>query len=156
MYLHIVQSLLHQIHFALGTIEQLLSVLDQEDLSKRPIHNKRSLGELVSHLVTIPIADLEISKGASEYEMQLFYRNHTPSEFIQIKEALWQNYQRLSEEYLNMTSEQLLKPRTSYWGVTYTHLEWLMEMVAHIYHHRAQLHIMIHLIGKEIDQLMLE
>ncbi|WP_234007866.1 hypothetical protein [Lysinibacillus sp. FJAT-14745] len=52
---------------------------------------------------------------------------------------------------MNYTEVDLQDKLTSHWGVTYSRYEWLLEILAHVYHHRGQLHAMlVHCCG--IDQ----
>ncbi|MDX8367074.1 hypothetical protein SLH52_17980 [Cytobacillus sp. IB215665] len=46
---------------------------------------------------------------------------------------------------------------TSYWGVTYTRFDWLLEIVAHLYHHRGQLHAtLVHYYKQDPNILLFE
>ena len=61
-----------------------------------------------------------------------------------MREELIHNFSLLKEEVLELTGDMLSLESTSYWGVTYTKFEWLVEIVfAHLYHHRGQLQAML-------------
>lgn len=151
------KSALHQIKIALTTTAGILDNLEEADLLKRPSSNKHSVGELSAHIAMICKADLLISKGATQEEMNEFYSNITDMDLDAIKEALVVNYQHLEEEYLNLTEVELQEKIAAYWGVTYTRYEWLLEVLAHVYHHRGQLHaILVHCCNKDPNILMFE
>ena len=46
------------------------------------------------------------------------------------------NFHSLKNNYMKLSDTELLSRTTSYWGVTYTRYEWLLEILAHVYHHR--------------------
>ena len=74
-----------------------------------------------------------------------------------MKEALLSNFALLENRYLDYTEEELMQTTTSYWGVSYTRFEWLVEISSHLYHHRGQLHAMlIHCVGKDPNVALFE
>lgn len=150
-------SVLHQIKLAVSTISQIINSLEEADLQKRPTAHKHSIGELLAHIAIICKADLLISNGATEAEMQDFYSAVSFKTKKEIGEALLKNYLALEEHYLNLTETALQQPVPSYWGTTYTRYEWLLEILAHVYHHRGQLHAMlVHSIGKDPKIVLFE
>ena len=151
------KSALNQIEFALKTTAEIIDTLEDVDLQKRPSYNKRSIGELLEHIAIICKADLLISNGATQEEMNEFYAGISYKDFKEIKEALVVNYNSLKEKYMKYTETELHESITSYWGVTYTRFEWLLEILSHVYHHRGQLHSMIvHCYGKDPNILLFE
>ena len=137
------QSALNQIKVAVMTIIEMIDKLEESDLQKRPTANKHSIGELLEHLALICKADALISDGLSQEEMTAFYSSISYGNINEMKIALQANYQLLEDMFMKFTEEELRKETTSFWGVTYTRFEWLLEIVAHIYHHRGQLHAML-------------
>ncbi len=74
-----------------------------------------------------------------------------------IKEGLITNFYTLKNNYWKLSNDKLISETTSYWGVTYTRYEWLLEILAHVYHHRGQLHSMlVHCCDKDLNILMFE
>ena len=144
------QSALNQIKIAVMSIVKMIDKLEESDLQKRPTANKHSIGELLEHIALICKADSLISDGASQEEMTAFYSSISYESLNDIKVGLHTNYQLLEENFMKFTEDELRKEITSFWGVTYTRFEWLLEIVAHIYHHRGQLHAMlVHCCGKD-------
>lgn len=150
-------SALNQIEIALNTTIEIIDALEESDLQKRLSVNKRSLGELLEHIAVICKADFLISNGATQEEMNDYYSSISLKSVKDVKEAIVDNYHFLKDNYMNLTETQLHELSTSYWGTTYTKYEWLIEIVAHVYHHRAQLHTMlVHGYGKELNILLFE
>lgn len=150
-----IQSALNQIKVAISTIVEMIDKLEDSDLEKRPTANKHSIGELLEHIALICKADSLIANGASEEEMSAFYSSVTYGNLGSIKEALLSNFQLLEDQFMVFTEDELQEEITSFWGVTYTRYEWLLEMVAHIYHHRGQLQAMLVHCYKQDPEILL-
>ncbi len=151
------KSALNQIKVALTTTIEIIDKLEELDLQKRPSPNKHSIGELLEHISIICKADLLIANGATKDEMIDFYSTVTYENSTQIKDALLDNFEPLKEVYMNYSEAELQERITSYWGITYTKYEWLLEILAHVYHHRGQLHaLLVHYYGKDPKVPMFE
>ncbi|RDU35711.1 DinB family protein [Neobacillus piezotolerans] len=144
------KNTLNQIKFVLDTITDIADQLKEEDLKFRPTENKHSVGELFEHLAMICLADLRIAQGFSKEEMDTFYSGRSYKTIPEIKASIAENYQILKEAYLGFSEKELNEQITSYWGVTYSRFEWLLEILAHLCHHRGQLHaILVHCLHKD-------
>ncbi|MBN8192768.1 DinB family protein [Bacillus sp. NTK074B] len=144
------QNVLHQIEIAVLSIMGMMDTLTDKDLTKRPTSSRHSVGELLSHISLICGADALIAAGAGQQEMEEFYSSKTLNSLDDIKDELLHHFSSLKEGVGAMTDEMLTEETTSYWGVTYTRFEWLVEIVAHLYHHRGQLHAMlVHCIDRD-------
>ncbi len=137
------ESVIHQIEVAVNTIIKIIDNLSEVDLQKRPTPNKHSIGELLEHLAVICEADWRIANGASKEEMDDFYSGVSYKTLESIKQGLLTNLKALKNNYRNLSEEELLTETTSYWGLTYSRYEWLLEILTHVYHHRGQLHAML-------------
>lgn len=152
-----VQSVLHQIEFAIKTLIQIMDELDNSDLNKRPTTNKASIGELLEHLTNICEADLMIGNSVSEREMTHYYSSVSYTSIGEMKIAINRNFLQLKKHYLSLSVEDLSEKVTSYWGVSYTRYEWILEILAHLYHHRGQLHAMlVHCCNKQLKISLFE
>lgn len=150
-------SVFHQIEIAINTLIKIIDKLEEEDLQKRPTLNKQSIGELLEHIAIICEADWLISNEATKEDMEDFYSKASYKTLESIKNGLINNFNSLKNNYMKLSNEELLSQTTSYWGVTYTRYEWLLEILAHVYHHRGQLHaILIHSYQKDPEILMFE
>lgn len=140
-----IESVINQIEYAVKTVVKMIDEIDLDDLNFRPISNKKSIGELVQHLCELIEGDLLISKGATKDEMNTFYSLSKANSLDEMKNLLMRGFNFIKIEYLRMDEENLMKVVTSYWGVKYTRFEWLLEILVHFTHHRAQLHtLMVH------------
>lgn len=152
-----ITSALNQMEIALKTIIEIIETLEEADLQKMPASNKRSIGELLEHIAVICKADLLIANSATQKEMSEYYSSVSLKSVNAIKDAIAYNYETLKESYSNLTETELQERTTSYWGVTYTRYEWLLEIVAHIYHHGAQLHtLLVFCYGKDLNISLFE
>jgi len=150
-------SALNQIKIALMKTIEIMEKLDETDLQKRPSPDKHSIGELLEHLASICRADLLIANGATQGELNQFYSSIEYGSLNEIKTGILHNFQLLEECYLNYSEEELQVKITSFWGVTYSRYEWLLEILAHVYHHRGQLHaILVHCYDKDPKVLLFE
>lgn len=80
---------------------------------------------------------------ASKEDMMLFYKENNPQTLAEIRFQLNDSFQFLEEKIAHYDPHDLMETTTSYWGVQYTRCEWLVQIVAHFYHHRGQLQILI-------------
>lgn len=138
-----VQSALHQLKVAIDTSIQMLNQYTESDLKIKPIESKRSLFEMCTHLALICHADLLILNGITEKELHTFYIEYTPETIAHMQETMLQGYDLLSKTFSSYSNEELAEIKTAYWGISYSRFEWLLEVVAHFYHHRGQIQILL-------------
>lgn len=151
------QSTLHQMEVAVTSIIEIMDCLTDEDLTIRPTPSKHSIGELISHISLICRADYLIAGGACQEEMDAYYEGKTIQNLREMREELTYNFNSLREEVSGLSEDMLTVETTSHWGVTYTTFEWLVEIVAHLYHHRGQLHAMlVHCCDRDLGVMLFE
>ncbi|KKI91232.1 damage-inducible protein DinB [Bacillus sp. SA1-12] len=139
------QSVFNQMNVLIKTVLTIIDKIEESDLEKRPTENKHSIGELLKHIALICEADLFIADEKTSDEMNEYYSNKVIGSKDEMKEELISNYNLLKERYKAYTDKELFQKKTAYWGVTYTRYEWLLEILAHLSHHRGQLHaILVH------------
>ncbi|MDM5188326.1 DinB family protein [Bacillus sp. DX4.1] len=138
-----VRAALHQLEVSINSAIEMLKKLTDEDLQCKPIQNKRSLFEMYAHLSLICHADLLILNGATQKELDNFYLEQTPQTIDQLQQTLHQGFQLLSQTFQSYSKTELTEVMPAYWGVSYSRFEWLLEIVAHVYHHRGQIHILL-------------
>ncbi|MDQ0170474.1 putative damage-inducible protein DinB [Paenibacillus tundrae] len=151
-----IQSAFKHIDVAVTSLIDICDQLSEQDLKLTPIEGKRPVGELLSHLSVICRADVYISEGASEEDMAVFYEENKPHTLCQIKQALVDNQMYLYQRYRQFNTEELLQVTDSYWGASYSRLEWLLEIMGHVYHHRGQLYTMLNMTGKDLKVELFE
>jgi uncharacterized damage-inducible protein DinB len=153
----IVARVLNQIEVCVKTLIEMLDSINEPDLLNRPTVNKMSIGELCEHIAVICEGDWRISNQATKEAMVDFYSQVSLKNLPQIKDNMVKNFEALKKHYLLLPIETLHEKTTSYWGLTYTRYEWLLEILAHLYHHRGQLHaILVHCYQKDPGVLLFE
>ncbi|UHA71954.1 DinB family protein [Paenibacillus sp. 481] len=135
----IVQSTLHHIAFAVDSIEQVMLQIPEEAWHYQPSPATRTIQELLAHLTLLLEADLLLMEGTSATEMERFYKQHTPQSRDHMLLTLRAGYEKCEAAYLQFSEQQLNEETKAYWGASYTRFGWLVEMNAHLYHHRGQL-----------------
>ncbi|GGE55807.1 DinB family protein [Priestia taiwanensis] len=135
-----VQATLHQLEVAVKSMYKILDTLQEEEIDIQPIDTRRSLREVLAHTC---VADFCLMNEATEEEMTMFYEQNNPRTLVEMKSMLQENMNYVVFLFQSYTEKELTDNTTSYWGVSYSRYEWLVEIVAHFYHHRGQAHQMI-------------
>lgn len=152
------KGVIKQMDLAVDSIIKLIGTLSEEDLSIKPTEGKWSIGELLAHISVLCKADFLIGMGASEEELDRFYVEAEPEvNKTAITNALMINYSYLKEGIALLEEEELLRETTSFFGVTHSRYEWLLDTQAHLFHHRGQLHsMMIHVLKRKPNVQLFE
>ncbi|MCA1024180.1 DUF664 domain-containing protein [Halobacillus litoralis] len=151
------QSAFHQLEVVIASLSEIIGQLTEEDMQLRPTRGKYSIGELLAHIATIPAADGYITEGASKEKMERFYETVNMKSKDEILDHLFHNFAQLKAQFEYYTEEELQEETTSWWDVRYTRYEWLVQIVAHMYHHRGQLQAMlVHSYNKDLEVLLFE
>lgn len=151
------QSAFHQLEVVIASISEIVGQLEEEHLDLRPTKGKYSIGELLEHIAIIPAADGRVLEEATQAQMKDFYDTFQPRTKAEILNRMFDHFALLRSQYENYTEDQLFTETTSWWGVTYTRFEWLLQIVAHMYHHRGQLHAMlVHTYNKDPEIMLFE
>ncbi|MEH7454344.1 DinB family protein [Gottfriedia acidiceleris] len=121
----------------------MIDLINEDDLNFRPVEDKKSIGELVQHLCELIGADMEIISGVNQEMMVNYYTGVKCKSLVDMKSLLQKNFHELKEFYFNLKEIDLVEKTTSYWGLQYSKFEWLLEILVHFTHHRAQLHMLL-------------
>jgi len=138
-----IENVIHQISLCVKSVLEMIDLINEEDLNFRPVEEKKSIGELVQHLCELIGADIEIMSGASQEIIVKYYTKVECKSLVEMKSLLQKNFHELKEFYFNMKEKDLVEKTTSYWGLQYSKFEWLLEILVHFTHHRAQLHMLL-------------
>ncbi|WJE16066.1 DinB family protein [Halobacillus sp. ACCC02827] len=149
------QSAFHQLEIVIASISEMVGQLSEDDLKLRPTEGKYSIGELLEHIAVIPAADGAIIEERSKDEMEQFYESISLKKKEDILEKLFEHFSQLKFQFELYTEEHLYTETTSWWGVSHTRFEWLLQIIAHMYHHRGQLHAMLVHTYKKDPEIML-
>ncbi|WP_088044019.1 DinB family protein [Bacillus sp. EAC] len=151
-----IENVIHQLRFSVESVLHMVNRLDHNDMNFRLLEEKKSIGELVQHLCELIEADLLISKGTLKEEMNQYYQSVNCRSIDEMKKLLTSGLKSLESEYSILTEEELAKKVSSYWGVEYTRFEWLLEILVHFTHHRAQLHMLISMKYRDLNVMLFE
>jgi uncharacterized damage-inducible protein DinB len=151
-----VNEVLHQLSVAVESSKQMLEQTPDELLDWKPADNKRTIREMFVHLAILCKADYYIMNGYSREEMEEFYLQAMPYSKQDIKENMMNSFSFLSEKASAYTETQLSEKTASYWGAIYTRFGWLLEILAHFYHHRGQIHAYLTGCGFTLDVRLFE
>ncbi|MGG1575862.1 DinB family protein [Fictibacillus sp. NRS-1165] len=144
-----VKPIMHQLEITNQSIVQILEFLNESDLELSLGEKKRTVRELLAHLAVICQADFLIMNEATQQEMEEFYERHQPQTKKEIKETLLAHFAFLKDNTARFSTEEWSAVTTSWWGVSYSRYEWLLEILGHIYHHRGQLQTVLVINGRD-------
>lgn len=150
------QDLLAELRFLRTTIERLLAQATPEEAGYRPAESMRTMLELANHLVQIPAIDLrclrEEPREAVQAQEQALHRDR----FDQLLPVWDQGYAELAAHFAQMPEADFEgKVTQAFYGHAATQKKWLLDVVTHAYHHRAQLFTYLKLRGKPVDMFTL-
>jgi uncharacterized damage-inducible protein DinB len=131
---------------------RLSGMLRAEHLGYRPQQNMRSMLELVNHLSQIPAVDFRIMQGDTEEQIVALedqLNREEPRDWHSVMRdgaaALARYIEHLThDDYENASG-------TAFYGRTQTNAQWLLEIITHCYHHRAQLFMYMKLNGYDVN-----
>lgn len=150
------KEVLHQLSVAIESSINMLEQAPDDLLDWKPAENKRSVRELFVHLALLCKADYFIMEGHSQKYMKEFYLQAQPHTKQEIKECMSDSFHFLSEVSAKFTETELNEQKASYWGTVYSRFEWLLQILSHFYHHRAQIHSFLVINGCILDVKLFE
>lgn len=136
------------------TTSNLIAKIQPEDWDYRPAANMRTLRELVQHLTAIPSVDLLIlqeKKEAPVREQEKVFYSETDKDKLT---AGMSNGLEDLKHYMNgLTDDDFLnrKTRPFYLDHGTVQAKWLIEIVTHAQHHRAQMFNYLKALGYEVN-----
>jgi uncharacterized damage-inducible protein DinB len=135
------EILLEEFYNVVRTTSNLLKKADQSVFDFRPADNMRSFLELANHLVQISHVDLAILQEKSEKDIRELEKKLSAANVGELIHVLEEGYHLLKSYFLSLTEEEFLKKETKafYAEKGMTQAKWLVEIVTHAFHHRAQL-----------------
>ena len=131
---------------------RMFGMLRDEHLGFSPGENMRSLRELANHLSQVPAVDLAILRGGKQEEIQALERAKDAGSGKDWAETMELGRSELHRYMERLTLDEFENASgTAFYGRTQTNAQWLLEIVTHIYHHRAQLFVYMKLCGYAVD-----
>jgi uncharacterized damage-inducible protein DinB len=149
-------DLLHALERLNGSLEELFAQIPETDRTWRPRDNMRNLLELANHLAQIPAVDLLILQGGSQEQVRdleaRLWRDQPSALF-----AVWrEGVEAVGAFFKSLTPERFqTEIGRAFYGHEAPLKEWLMEIITHAYHHRAQLFTYLKILGRPVDMYTL-
>ncbi|MFS0785517.1 DinB family protein [Shouchella sp. 1P09AA] len=136
------ETALHELEVGIRSIEGLLKKVKEEDLSYRPSENMRTIKELIAHIISIPEVDLAIMQEHSEEYIRALEQKYETLAATEDKMThMYSGFEQYKAYVISLSDQEFLTKKTApfYLETGSTQIQWLMEVVTHIFHHRAQL-----------------
>ena len=135
------ETLLEEFYTVVRTTSNLLKKADQSVFDFSPSDNMRTFLELANHLVQISHVDLAILQEKSEKEIRELEKKLSGQNVAELTHVLEEGYHLLKSYFLSLSEEEFLNKETKafYAEKGMTQSKWLVEIVTHAFHHRAQL-----------------
>ncbi|TLS36118.1 DinB family protein [Pseudalkalibacillus caeni] len=148
------ETLFHEMEVAVRTIKGLLEKVEESQWEYKPANNMRTLKELAQHLVAIPRTDLAILKESSEEEVhRLNNEIEGLNGYRELSDELEAGLSLLKDYMGNLDDETFLTKKTKafYAEEGATQIQWLTEILTHMFHHRAQLFNYLKQLGQPVN-----
>lgn len=147
-------DILNELKFISHTIEQMFEYVDEKIAHEYPVTGKMSVWEVCIHLTQIPTADLLIPKNYTKQQMTTYYKTNIPINVENAKVQFITGIQELIHFFESLSEAQLSKRFTTYWGSEYSRKEWLIQILTHLVHHRAQLYQYLLLLECDVEMVL--
>ncbi|NMO95098.1 DinB family protein [Paenibacillus lemnae] len=135
--------LFEELELIVRTTSNLMTKIKAEDWEYRPAANMRSLEELAQHLAGVPSVDLEILHEKSEPDIRALEReiNEAGRDADKLIGWLRRGTDDLKAYMESLSDEDFLNKQTKPFYLDHgpVQAKWLIEIVTHAQHHRAQL-----------------
>ncbi|MBY6038279.1 DinB family protein [Fictibacillus nanhaiensis] len=135
------ETLLEEFYVVVRTTSNLLKKADPAVYDFHPEDHMRSFLELANHLVQIPHVDLAILQEKPEDEIRKLETKLAAKNVAELNHVLEEGFHLLKSYFLSLSEEDFLQKETKpfYAEKGMTQAKWLVEIVTHAFHHRAQL-----------------
>ncbi|MBY0203063.1 MULTISPECIES: DinB family protein [Paenibacillus] len=156
--LQIREHLLTELETGVRTGASLIRLIRPEDWAYRPQDNMRSLVELVHHFIQITASDLVIMQEKGEAEVGQVEDSLSGNQDIeQLEKTLWSNFEAYKAYITSLSEEDFLNRSTKAFYAEHGHLQvqWQIETLTHVFHHRSQLYNYLKQQGHELNFFML-
>ena len=144
--------LLAELEHIVANCCRLLALIRAADHGYQPRPQMRTLLELANHLAQVPAADYRIMRGDAETQVSAYeeeLRRESPDDWRSVMREGAADLARYVEHLTHDNYEN--GSCTAYYGRTQTNAQWLLEVITHIYHHRAQLFTYLKILGYDVN-----
>lgn len=146
---------IRQMSFVEKSILELFTAVDTTCWKDNNGSNCRSIFELCQHIANIPKADLMLARSISHQEIDSYYQQHEFQTMEEMKSYFIVHMAALNSYMVHMDEVERQRLSISYWGAKYTQEEWILEILLHLVHHRAQLHFSLKRSNVIVDEVNL-
>lgn len=148
------EPIFSQIKWQVESLKALFHHVNLFSMEQEIYPGGRTCRALLNHIVLIPEADYKLSQGAPYEELQQYYqyweKELTTREMLEARLDL--SYSILLDAFKELEQEELMMQTMSYWGTKFSQIEWLLMILTHLSHHRAQLYSFLKMEGETIDE----
>lgn len=146
------QDLFDELQTLRRSLVKLLPEMPPHAEDWRPHEAVRTAWEVANHMVQIPAVDTAISQETSHAAIQAMERELT-ADTVEGLLAIWdRGVAEATAHFGAMEPEQFENQETtSFYGARMTAKAWLLGIVTHTYHHRAQLFTYLKLKGRPVN-----
>jgi len=152
--LQIRKMMLADLHHVINSSMRLMDKIKSDDWEYRPTPVMRSLKEVAQHLAAIPGADLLIMQEKGEDEVSAYERSVGETDTsAEMKDTMVKGYTELAMYMESLSVYAYLNEITKafYADSGFTQARWLLEVITHTYHHRAQLFNYLKQLGYDVS-----
>jgi uncharacterized damage-inducible protein DinB len=144
--------LLSELEKITANAKRLLALARPEHYGWRPQEGMRTLAELANHLAQVPAVDYRLLRGDTEEQVAALEQELKRDDAEGWCAVLQEGAAQLLQYYERLTLDQFENGSgTAYYGRTQTNAQWLLEIITHLYHHRAQLFVYLKLNGYPVN-----
>lgn len=149
------QLLFEELEHIVKTSSNLIKKIADKDWDYRPADNMRTLQELVHHLVSVPGTDLLILQEKPVEDVRKLEGAIAADGGDKAKLIAWMDKGLADlKSYMNgLTDEDFLHKKTKPFYLEHGSVQakWLVEVVTHAQHHRAQMFNYLKQLGYEVS-----
>ncbi len=136
--------MLADLHHVINSVLKLMDKIHMDDWDYRLTSEMRTLGETVQHLAAVPGADLLIMKEKTQEDVQAYEKKlQEINDVEKLKDEMVKGYRELNMYMESLSVHAFLNETTQafYADAGMTQARWLLEVITHVYHHRAQMYM---------------
>ncbi len=135
------ELLMAELALAVRTTGALLEKVTPELWGFRPREEMRTVLELANHLTQIPLVDLAILQERSQEEVHALEQALSASDAPHMRANMENGLNELSAYMSGLSEHDFLHKQSKPFYMEHgsTQAKWLVEIVTHAFHHRAQL-----------------
>ncbi|MGV3488929.1 MAG: DinB family protein [Tuberibacillus sp.] len=146
--------IMHEMSLGVKSTISLLKKVNPADWGYRPAENMRTLKELADHLAAIPEVDLAIMNEKSEddiHQLETKYAHMKSAD--ELAQAMESGFKLFKEAISSLPEEVYLTKESKpfYADFSSTQAKWHVEVVTHIFHHRAQFFNYLKQLGYDVN-----